>query len=108
MLFDNQDSPITAERVATNLLRQANMQFRRELQAAQRDFDSVWNRSDDLTGVEILKAMGTSAQAATTSAWLRVQMLVSVATVLGRPELVELSNLVPTQELQFNEDGSLK
>jgi hypothetical protein len=40
-------------------------------------------------------------------AYARVQMLVGIATALGKPELVDLAKLTPPFDLTFNADGSL-
>ena len=108
-LFDvgNQDQT-DPTLIANRMLYIGNVQFQRELTTAYQTYNDMWNRGEGQpTGQDILVGMGTSAQMAMAAAWSRVQMLVSIATAIGQPELVDLTKLLPPVELSYNLDGSI-
>jgi hypothetical protein len=98
---------ITPQIRANRQLQKANSSFDQMLQQAKSDFKQFWSEVNGVTPIQVIEAMGTKAQSFFTVAYLRVQMLAQVAQVLGKPELVNLAELVPAYDLTFNEDGSL-
>lgn len=113
------DSTPEADKLAKGFLAEANAFFDRELANAYDLIPRFWYRNVDAngqpsysgesspTGVEILQAMGTDAEKAMAVAAARAEMLATVATVLGKSELVDLTKLTAPYELTFNEDGSV-
>jgi len=123
-IFDLPDQePSQAKVLAEGFLLEANKTFEEELSRAYDLVQRFWYRSrfpssrppaaggpeppPVPTGPEILAQMGPYAQASMAVAYARVEMLVGIATALGKPELVDLTKLLPPFELTFNEDGSL-
>ena len=105
--------------MAKGFLAEGNQVFQAELDRAYDLVERFWYRNKDEegkpsavgeaepTGPQILEEMGAYAQASMAVAYARVEMLVGIATALGKPELVDLTKLVPPYDLTFNEDGSL-
>ena len=62
---------------------------------------------DEPSGIEILQAMGTNAEAFLACAYARVVMLVTIATQLGKPDLVDVAKCSAPYDFTFNSDGSL-
>jgi hypothetical protein len=62
---------------------------------------------DEPSGIEVLQAMGTNAQAFLACAYARVVMLVTIATQLGKPDLVDVTKCAAPYDFTFNPDGSL-
>lgn len=98
---------ITPEIRANRQLAKANNEFDRMVQQAKADFNQFWSDVDGVTPVQVIEAMGTKALAFFTVAYVRVQMLVQIAQLMGKPELVNESDLLPPYDLTFNPDGSL-
>ena len=108
-----------AKVMADGFLAEGNQVFQTELERAYDLVQRFWYRNRDAegnpsatgeaepTGPEILTQMGPFAQAGMAVAYARVQMLVGIATALGKPELVDLTKLAPPFDLTFNSDGSL-
>lgn len=108
-----------AKVMADGFLAEGNQVFQAELDRAYDLVQRFWYRNRDAegnpsatgeaepTGPEILTEMGPFAQASMAVAYARVQMLVGIATALGKPELVDLAKLTPPFDLTFNPDGSL-
>ena len=102
----------TAAEIATRLLRQVNNEFDRTVQAQVQAVKQFWK--NDLTesptgptGVEVLQAMGTNAQAFLGIAYTRVVMMVTIQGILGRDDLVDVASMMPPYDFTFNVDGSL-
>lgn len=108
-----------AKVMADGFLAEGNQVFQAELDRAYDLVQRFWFRNRDAegnpsatgeaepTGPEILTEMGPYAQASMAVAYARVEMLVGIATALGRPELVDLAKLMPPFDLVFAEDGTL-
>jgi hypothetical protein len=117
-LYDIVDNSDAAVELSKGFLKEANLKFEQNLREAEDLIQRFWYRNrdeqgepalegDEPTGIQILQAMGTNAESVMTVAFLRVQMLVQVATALGKPELVDMAKVSSPYELTFNEDGSL-
>jgi hypothetical protein len=98
---------ITPEVRAARQLQKVNQQYDRMVAEAKADFDQFWRTVDGATPVQTIQAMGTKAQAFFTLAYLRVQMLIQAAQLMGKPELISESDLLPPYTLIFKADGSL-
>jgi hypothetical protein len=105
-LFQASNS-ITPEIRANRQLTKANNEFDRMVQQAKADFNQFWSEVDGVTPIQVIEAMGTKALAFFTVAYVRVQMLVQIAQLMGKPELVNEADLLPPYVLTFKEDGSL-
>jgi hypothetical protein len=111
MLFDNiglNNTP-TAAQVGARLLNSANITFDRMLNMAYNDYNSFWGleAQGGPSGLDILNALGTSAFTMMAIAWSRVEMLSTVATLVGKSDLVDLNRLLPPYDFTWNQDGSL-
>lgn len=117
-LFQVPDNSPTANTYALGFKARANQKFNHELNEAKDMIQQFWYRNkdangegvlegDEPTGIEILQAMGTDAEKIMQVAYERVVMLVNIATLLGQPELINLSELQAPYELTYNADGSL-
>lgn len=118
-LYEVQENNNKAQDLAKGFLKEANLKFEQNLREAEDLVQRFWYRNqdeegnpalegDEPTGIEILQAMGTNAQSVMQIAGLRVQMLVSIATALGQPELVDLTKVAAPYTLTYNQDGSLE
>ena len=102
----------TAAEIATRLLRQVNNEFDRTQQAQIQAVKQFW-RNDLMesptgpTGVQVLEAMGTSAQIFLGIAYARVEMLMTIQGILGLDDLVDVASMMPPYDFTFNVDGSL-
>lgn len=93
------------EAEAKRQLEAVNRYFAATKVAAKNDFYCFWLEENDPIGV--LQAMGPNAYMFLAIAYARVQMLVAIANLIGQPELVDESSLLPPYTLVFNQDGSL-
>lgn len=110
MLFDNIVSANpTAQQIAVDILHNANNKFNATIVEAYNDYDNFWKleASGGPSGIQILEALGTKAETIYSMAWARVQMLISTAEIVGKPDIVDLSKLLPPYDVTFNADGSL-
>lgn len=120
-IFDLEQQEVDQAKVmADGFLAEGNQTFQAELERAEDLVQRFWYRNRDAegnpsptgeaepTGPQILEKMGTKAQASMAVAYARVEMLVGIATALGKPELVDLTKLAPPFDLTFNPDGSLQ
>lgn len=98
---------ITPEIRANRQLTKANNEFDRMVQQAKTDFNQFWTEVDGVTPIQVIEAMGIKALAFFTVAYVRVQMLVQIAQLMGKPELINEEELLPPYVLTFNPDGSL-
>jgi hypothetical protein len=76
-----------------------------EVRQAQIDYQQFWQTVDGVTPEDVLVAMGTSAQMFISIAWARLEMLQTVATLVGKEDLINVAELLPPIPLQFDEDG---
>lgn len=117
-IFNIQDNGPTAAQLADGFLKEADLKAEQNALEATDAIQRFWYRNqdeqgnptlegDNPTGIEVLQAMGTKAQAFMLVAYARVQMLMTVQQSLG-VELVDLSKVSGPYDLTFNPDGSLK
>lgn len=107
-LFGESRNVLSAEMIAARQLTKANREFDHMLVTAKSDYSQFWQNKGGITPTQVLVAMGTSAQMFLTIAWARVQLLKTVATLVGKPESVDETSLLPPIPIEFNEDGSFK
>jgi hypothetical protein len=105
-IFETQNE-VTAEFRANRQLNKANNEFDRMVIQAKSDFSQFWSEVGGVSPIAVIEAMGTKAQAFFTVAYVRVQMLIQIAQLMGKPELIDESELLPPYVLTFNQDGSL-
>lgn len=86
-------------------LGKVNQDFDIMLAKAKTDYRLFWSNPE--ASIEIIRAMGTSAEAFFSIAYARVQMLIQIATIIGNPGLVNIADLLPPYTLTFKTDGSL-
>ena len=98
---------ITPELRANRQLQRANAEFERLAMQSKSDFDQFWVEVNGVTPIQVIEAMGTKAQSFFAVAYFRVQMLLQVAQVIGKPELVNEADFLPPYTLTFKADGSL-
>lgn len=113
-----------ADALALGFQKETNQGFQNMLNEAYDAVDRFWYRNKDKdgngvlepveggtnvpTGPEILTAMKINAQKVMAAAGLRKQMLIELATNLGKTELIDMDRLDAPFQLEFNADGSLK
>jgi hypothetical protein len=102
------NNSVTPEVRASRQIQKVNQEYDRMVQQTKTDFRQFWQNVGDVTPVQTIEAMGTKAQAFFTLAYLRVQMLVQAAQLIGKPDLITEAELLPPYVLEFNQDGSLK
>lgn len=110
MLFDSIASvKPTAEQIAADILHSANNKFMAMVIESYNDYDNFWKleANGGPSGVQILEALGTKAETIYSMAWARVQMLLTTAQIVNKPEMVDLTKLIPPYEVTFKADGSL-
>jgi len=110
-LFET-DNGTPAEQKAKQLLGRVNAEFSRTHAEHVRSVREFWRHDMEATptgptGVEVLIAMGTSAQAFLAVAYARVVMLVTIQQILGRDDLVDVASMQAPYAFEFNKDGSL-
>jgi len=112
------DATPKAELLAKGFLEKTNQEFEALLLKAYDDVQAFWYRNKDAdgngvlegsepTGVEMLTAMGTDAQASYQAATRRAECVIAIAGDLGKPELIDLAKIAAPYDLTFNPDGSL-
>ena len=117
-IFNIQENGPTAQQLAEGFLKEADLKAEQNAIDATDAIQRFWYRNkdeqgnptlegDNPTGIQVLQAMGTRAQAFMMVAFARVQMLMTVQQSLG-VELVDLSKVSGPYNLTFNQDGSLK
>ncbi len=113
------DETPEADILADGFFLEANKSFDKLLSESYSAVARFWYRNSDEdgnpsvegdkpTGMEILASMGTDAQAFMEVAYARVEMLISIATMLGQSEVVDLSKLITPVVIEYNDDGSIK
>lgn len=116
-IFNIEDNGPTAAQLADGFLKETNQKADQNALEAADAIQRFWYRNqdeqgnpslegDNPTGIEVLQAMGTKAQAFMLVAYARVQMLLTVQQSLG-VQLVDLSEVSSPYDLTFNQDGSL-
>ena len=105
--------------LAREFLEEANRTFIQERDSAYDVVRRFWYRNvsregqlsidgDQTTGLQILQALGTDARAVMMVAYARVEMLLMISYMLGKQDLVDLTQLLPPYEVEYNDDGSFK
>ena len=107
-IFEQIGGEITAEMRATRQLAKVNRDFDMMLRQAQTDYNQFWQDIDGVTPTQALVAMGTNAQMFMGIAWARIQLLMTVAGLVGKSELVNVADFLPPIQLAFNPDGSFQ
>jgi len=113
------DATPRATKLADGFIEKTNQVFEEQRLAAYSAVEEFWFRNtdangdpalegDEPSGVEMLQAMGTKAQAFWEAASQRAVMVISIATALGKPEEVDLAKISSPYELTFKADGSLE
>lgn len=112
-LIDVQELP-AAERRALDFISEANREFNVQRRGAYSAVERFWyaNGPGELvgsepSGVEVLQAMGTNAEAFWTAATQRAVMVIGVATALGKLSEIDMTLISGPYDLTFNDDGSL-
>ena len=117
-VFDVTTSGPSASDFATGYMKETNLQFEQTRDAVYDGIQRFWYRNkdaegngvlegDEPSGIQILQAMNTNAEAFLACAYARVVMLVTIATQLGKPELVDVTKCAAPYDFTFNPDGSL-
>ena len=111
-----------AEALAKGFIKETNQAFTDILSKAEDAVQRFWFRNTDEdgnpsaeaqgdnpepTGPEILTAMGVNAQKVITAAHERVNLVIGVATALGKLDLIDQSKFAVPYDLVWAEDGSL-
>jgi hypothetical protein len=118
-VFDVTTSGPSAADLAKGYMLETNQNFDQVREAVYDGIQRFWYRNkdaedngilegDEHSGIEVLQAMGTNAQAFLACAYARVVMLVTIATQLGKPDLVDVTKCAAPYDFTFNPDGSLK
>jgi hypothetical protein len=105
--------------LAREFLEEANRTFIQERDSAYDVVRRFWYRNvsregqlsingDQTTGLQILQALGTDARAVMMVAYARVEMLLMISYMLGKQDLVDLTQLIPPYDVEYNDDGSFK
>jgi hypothetical protein len=105
--------------LAREFLEEANRNFIQERDSAYDVVRRFWYRNvdrngtlsidgDQSSGLEILQALGVNARAVMMVAYARVEMLLMISYMLGKQDLIDLTQLLPPYEIEYNEDGSFK
>jgi len=105
--------------LAREFLEEANRTFIQERDSAYDVVRRFWYRNvsregqlsidgDQTTGLQILQALGTDARAVMMVAYARVEMLLMISYMLGKQDLVDLNQLLPPYDVEYNDDGSFK
>lgn len=125
MTIFNVDEIVTpaAEAMGKGFMKEANQNFDSQLSGVYDAIQRFWFRNQDAdgnpiaeasktdpqpTGPEILEALGTNAAAIMSVAYARVVMLVTIATELGLPNVIDQTRLALPYAVTYNPDGSLK
>lgn len=106
-LFENNIREFGPKEIAARHLKNANNEFDQMLRKARIDYQMFWS-SDNADPIEVLVEMGTFARTFISIAWARLEMLKTVAVLVGKEDLVNVEEFLPPVILEFNEDGSFK
>jgi Icc-related predicted phosphoesterase len=106
-LFENTRREVGPKEIAVRQLKNANQEFDQMLRKARMDYQVFWS-SGNADPIEVLVEMGTFARTFISIAWARLEMLKTVAVLVGKEDLVNVQEFLPPVALEFNEDGSLK
>jgi hypothetical protein len=118
-VFDVTTSGPSASDYAKGYMLETNQSFEANRDAVYDGIQRFWYRNkdeegngvlegDEPSGIEILQAMGVNASAFLACAYARVVMLVTIATQLGKPDLIDVTKCSGPYDFTFNPDGSLK
>lgn len=117
-VFDVTTTGPSAADLAKGYMLETNQNFEQIRNSVYDGVERFWYRNkdadgngvlegDEHSGIEVLQAMGTNAQAFLACAYARVVMLVTIANQLGKPDLVDVTKCAAPYDFTFNPDGSL-